>query len=398
MTTELVPATRASSEITTAAQWDAEQLAILKADLGIKTDAHLAYFSQVCGHKNLDPFLDEIVPIYYGDDMVIQETVEGLRTIAERSGLYGGYRGPWYCGPDRQWHEGIWLDPGPPAGAKYLVIRKDWAEPAPGYARWASCVQLDRYGKPRGLWKTRPDEMLAKTAEARALKRAFSKEFARAGVNVRTLTDNQIIAAEGRRIGLSDEDRHALVAEITDGRTESSTELTDEERLAARAEIARRARKVTAAGPGGTETYWVDPETGERFLPTSEEEGAPPEAPAPDDEEVTDNNVVATDPEPGPERSPAAPDPAGNTTDGYVETDGRVRVPNKKEDERLRLIAELVPRARALEDEARALFQAWLDGAKIGRAKHVKDYTLAELRKVEKALLEFEQPVGEEPF
>lgn len=262
----LVPSTRSDSALD---QWNDEQVEILKRDLGIKNDPHLAYFGQVCTHKNLDPFLDEIVAIYYGDEMVIQETIEGLRTIAERSGLYGGYRGPWYCGPDGQWHEGVWLNDKNPAGAKHLVIRKDWTDPAPGYARWASCVQLDRNGNPRGLWKTRPDEMLAKTAEARALKRAFSKEFARAGVNVRTLTDNQIVAAEGRRIGLTDDDRHALALDVSDGRTESTTELSDEERLTARQQIARRRppMKTTAAGPGGTETYWYDPETGERVAP-----------------------------------------------------------------------------------------------------------------------------------
>lgn len=219
--------------------WSGQQLEILKRDLGIKNDEHLAYFAQVATHKGLDPFLGEIVPVYYGSDMVIQETVEGLRTIAERSGLYDGYRGPFWCGPDLAWKE-VWLADEPPAAARYEVRRKDWSEPAVGVARWKSSVQLDRHGKPMPIWRDRPDEMLGKTAEVRALKRAFPKEFARAGVPVRDLSDAQIVTVEAKRAGLNDDARHALAAKVSGGRTQSTTELTEDETLKARQEIARR--------------------------------------------------------------------------------------------------------------------------------------------------------------
>ena len=235
---ELVPASTATVE--PAGPWSGQQLEIMKRDLGIKTDAHLEYFAQVASHKGLDPFLGEIVPVYYGGEMVIQETVEGLRTIADRSGLYDGFIGPQWCGPDLVWKE-VWLDSTPPAAARYFVKRKDWSEPASGVARWQSSVQLDRDGKPqRGPWRDRPDEMLGKTAEVRALKRAFPKEFARAGVSVKELSDAQVVAIEARRAGLDDDERHALVAEVTGGRTESTRDLTDAEIIDVRAEIARR--------------------------------------------------------------------------------------------------------------------------------------------------------------
>jgi hypothetical protein len=246
--------------------WSPEQTEILKRDLGIKTDEHLAYFAQVCTHKQLDPFLGEIVPVYYGNTMVIQETVEGLRTIAERSGLYGGFDGPYWCGPDLDWKP-VWLSDGPPAAARYFVRRKDWPEMVPGVARWASSAQMDRNGNLMPLWKDRPDEMLGKTAETRALKRAFPKEFARAGINIRDLTDAQRVVIEARRVGLDDDERHALVADVTDGRTDSTRDLTDDETLAVRNELARRRpnepvdpdtgelHKITTvvqAGPGGS--------------------------------------------------------------------------------------------------------------------------------------------------
>ena len=220
--------------------WSPEQLEILKNDLGIKKDSDLAYFAQVATHKGLDPFLGEIVAVYRAGKMIIQETVEGLRTIAERSGLYGGFRGPQFTADGHTWSD-VWLDTTkPPAAARYWVIRKDWTEPAPGTARWASSVQLDSNGKPAVLWRERPDEMLGKTAEVRALKRAFPKEFARAGISVRDLSEAQVVTMEARAAGLDDDARHAMVAEITAGRTESTTELTEAETLKVRQEVARR--------------------------------------------------------------------------------------------------------------------------------------------------------------
>lgn len=241
--TELVPAAPATVE--PAGPWTGEQLEILKRDLGIKTDGDLAYFAQRCTHVDLDPFRGEIVPVYYGGQMTIQETVEGLRTIAERSGLYDGYDGPYWCGPDLAWRP-VWLADEPPAAARYFVRRKDWAEPASGVARWKSSVQLDRNGKPLPIWRDRPDEMLGKTAEVRALKRAFPKEFARAGVPVRDLSDAQIVTVEARRAGLDDDQRHALANQVSGGRTESTRNLSEDEVLEMRQEIAQHAPEPDA--------------------------------------------------------------------------------------------------------------------------------------------------------
>jgi phage recombination protein Bet len=247
MTTELVPRPADAPM-----PWSAEQVEILRQQIcpGASND-ELAFFAQVCAHKQLDPFLGEIVGIMRYDSrarkevMKIQETVEGLRSIAERSGLYGGFRGPQWTGDGHTWVD-VWLDEvNPPKAARYWVIRKDWVEPAPGVARWASNVQLykDKQGQMQvvPLWKDRPDEMLAKCAEVRALKRTFNKEFARAGVSVRDLSDAQIVTMEAREAGLDDEARHALVAQVTGGRTQSTTELTEDETLEARQQIARRA-------------------------------------------------------------------------------------------------------------------------------------------------------------
>lgn len=247
-------------------QWSPEQVELIRQQICPgASDDELKFFAKVCEHKQLDPFLGEIVGIMRWDGkaknpdgslgrevMKIQETVEGLRTIAERSGQYGGFRGPQWTADGQTWVD-VWLDETkPPAAARYWVIRKDWVEPAPGVARWASNVQVykDRNGAVHmtPLWRDRPDEMLAKCAEVRALKRAFTKEFARADISVRDLSDASIVTMEARQAGLDDDDRRALVAEITEGRTESTTELTDDETLKVRQEVAKR---VPAQHTGG---------------------------------------------------------------------------------------------------------------------------------------------------
>lgn len=280
-------------------QWSDEQIEMATRSFAKDcTHEELAVFAEIAQRKGLDPWLGQIVAIKRGKQdakMIVQETVEGLRAIAERSGLYGGYDGPWWCGPDRVWLD-YWDEQDkdgqvPPRAARYLVFRKDWGDrPAPGVATWASNVQMywdknTRKAVIVDIWKNRPDEMLAKCAETRALRRAFSKEFAVADISVRDLTDAQIVTLEAKRVGLDDDARHELIAEVTGGRTASSTDLTDDETIEVRQEIARRAaeeeepadaelvdgdpapgglRRITQASPKGTETYYVT-DDGERL-------------------------------------------------------------------------------------------------------------------------------------
>lgn len=240
-------------------QWSPEQLEVVRQSVAPGcTDEELAFFAQVCRHKGLDPFAGEIVAIPRWDSkagrnvLVIQETVAGLRALAERSGLYNGQDPPAWCGPDARWVE-VWLDTKtPPAAAKVAVYRKGWDRPTVGIARYSSYVQLDKGGGPKGLWKTGPDFMLWKCAEAAALKRAFKHAMADAGISTRDLSDASRISMEARAAGLNDDGRHALVAEVTGGRTDSTRDLTDQEALEVRAELARLRAE---AG--------VDPETGE---------------------------------------------------------------------------------------------------------------------------------------
>jgi phage recombination protein Bet len=160
-----------------------EQLDLLKRTIAKGTnDDEFALFMATSQRLGLDPFAKQIYAVMRynkAEDrktMAIQVSIDGFRATADKTGQSDGQEGPFWCGSDGVWRE-VWLHESPPAGAKVIVFRKGQTRGYTGIATYESYVQEDRNGDPNDMWRRLPDVMLAKCAEALALRKAFPAQL-----------------------------------------------------------------------------------------------------------------------------------------------------------------------------------------------------------------------------
>lgn len=142
------------------------------------SDVELKMFVAMAQKLGLDPLSKQIHCVKrrarladgsYGDAMTIVVGIDGYRLVAERTGRYCPGKAPTY---EYDAH-------GKVASATAYVLKLAggaWHEVS-AVAFWEEYAQLNKDGQPTAMWAKMPRLMLAKCAEALALRRAFPAEL-----------------------------------------------------------------------------------------------------------------------------------------------------------------------------------------------------------------------------
>lgn len=126
------------------------------------TNEELMYFMTVCNQSGLNPMRNEIYGIYRGGKLTIQSSIDGLRAVAERSGKYAGSDEP----------EFKYGENGELVSATVTVkkVLDGIVIPTTRTALWQEYYSNSSSNP---IVKKMPTVMLAKCAEAQALRAAF---------------------------------------------------------------------------------------------------------------------------------------------------------------------------------------------------------------------------------
>ena len=162
-----------------------DQIDILKNSIckGVSND-EFQMFLMACTKTKLDPFMKQIYAIprkfkkpdgTWGNSVTIQTSIDGYRLIAERTGRYAPG-----CEPTFTYDKNNHLES---ATAYIKKLTKDgtWhtVSASAHYDEYCQSFTDKSTGekKPSGLWQNMPRTMLAKCAEAQALRKAFPAEM-----------------------------------------------------------------------------------------------------------------------------------------------------------------------------------------------------------------------------
>jgi len=133
------------------------------------SDNELQLFLYTCNHTGLDPFLKQIYAIKRGGTMTFQTSIDGLRVIAERTKCYAP-------GPAPTFHYGS-NNALVSATAYVKKMTRDGVWHEVSATAYMSEYAQEFNGKLTQFWNKMPHVMIAKCAEALALRKAFPFEI-----------------------------------------------------------------------------------------------------------------------------------------------------------------------------------------------------------------------------
>jgi phage recombination protein Bet len=162
-----------------------EQLKLIKETVAKNcTDHELQLFLHACQKTGLDPLMKQIYAVKRGGSMAIQTGIDGFRLIAERTGNYAPGREPSFA-----------YDADGKIVAATAYIKK--MTPDGTWHEVAATARFEEYCPGGQFWQKMPHVMIAKVAEALALRRAFPMELSGVySTEEMTQADLEQVAAE----------------------------------------------------------------------------------------------------------------------------------------------------------------------------------------------------------
>lgn len=158
-----------------------ERLALLRSTLASDlTDQEFLLFAEVCNRHRLDPFARQVHAVVRGQGdrrrLTVQTGIDGLRVIADRTGNFAGSDEPVFTG------EAVTHRCTHPLIAKVTVrkIVQGTVFDTTREARWSEFYPDHDKDSTTGngnMWRKMPHVMLAKCAEAAALRAAFPADL-----------------------------------------------------------------------------------------------------------------------------------------------------------------------------------------------------------------------------
>ena len=165
---------------------------VLAPDL---TGEELRLFAMVANRSGLDPFAKQIYAVKRQGRVTFQTGIDGYRSIAARTGMYDGQDEPEY-GPECACGDG--RPAGHPESATVRVYRKGVTRAIAATAFWHEYKpEAGQTGRGDAMWVRMPRVMIAKVAEALALRKAFPYDpEQRQGIGADVYTADEMAQAE----------------------------------------------------------------------------------------------------------------------------------------------------------------------------------------------------------